>query len=87
MASQIAEITAAAVEQSASIDEISKAAGELDNNTQQNAALFEETTAANQRLSSEALSLDEQLRLFTLPTKEEMTEEEEEEEERWDEAV
>ena len=83
MASQIAEITAAAVEQSASIDEISKAAGELDNNTQQNAALFEETTAANQRLSSEALSLDEQLRLFTLPTKEEMTEEEE----RWDEAV
>lgn len=85
MASQIAEITAAAVEQSASIDEISKAAGELDNNTQQNAALFEETTAANQRLSSEALSLDEQLRLFTLPIKEDLIEQQEQE--RWDEAV
>lgn len=53
----MSDIAASASEQSAGIAEINASVTELDRVTQQNAAMFEETTAANQALSHEALTL------------------------------
>ncbi len=53
----MSDIAASASEQSAGIAEINASVIELDRVTQQNAAMFEETTAANQALSHEALTL------------------------------
>jgi methyl-accepting chemotaxis protein len=47
----VSDIAASAQEQSTGLDEINAAMGQLDQVTQQNVAMFEETTAASQALS------------------------------------
>lgn len=53
----VAEIALSAQEQSAGLAEINTATNQLDQVTQQNAALFEETTAASHALTREAAAL------------------------------
>lgn len=57
IAGHVAEIAQSAKEQSSGLDEINTAMNQLDQVTQQNAAMFEETNAASQALSSEADTL------------------------------
>ena len=54
---RVAEIASSARQQSAGLNEINVAVNELDHVTQQNAAMFEETTAAGHSLTSEADAL------------------------------
>jgi len=53
----VSDIEHSAKEQSAVLSEINASMGQLDQVTQQNAALFEETTAASQSLNSDADTL------------------------------
>ncbi|MGC3939312.1 methyl-accepting chemotaxis protein [Roseobacter sp. EG26] len=53
----VSEIAVSASEQSSGIAEINVAVEQLDRSTQQNAAMFEETTAASQSLTNEATTL------------------------------
>jgi methyl-accepting chemotaxis protein len=53
----VEEITAAAQEQSAGIDQVNKAIGQLDQITQENAALVEETASASQSMSEQAQTM------------------------------
>ncbi|MBW4710308.1 methyl-accepting chemotaxis protein [Roseobacter sp. YSTF-M11] len=53
----VSEIAVSASEQSGGIAEINTAVEQLDRSTQQNAAMFEETTAASQSLTNEASTL------------------------------
>ncbi|BAL94135.1 methyl-accepting chemotaxis protein [Rubrivivax gelatinosus] len=62
----IAEISAAAVEQSQGIHQVNGAVGELDQMTQQNAALVEEATAAAGSLRQQAGQLAELVSTFRL---------------------
>lgn len=57
VAGHMAEIETSATEQSAGISEINLAVADLDQATQQNAAMFEETTAASHSLTQEASTL------------------------------
>lgn len=57
IASHMSEIETSATEQSAGISEINLAVADLDQATQQNAAMFEETTAASHSLTQEASAL------------------------------
>jgi methyl-accepting chemotaxis protein len=57
IASHMAEIETSATEQSAGISEINLAVADIDQATQQNAAMFEETTAASHALTQEASML------------------------------
>ncbi|MGO4854465.1 methyl-accepting chemotaxis protein [Phaeovulum sp. W22_SRMD_FR3] len=54
---QVAEIAVSAGEQASGIDEINHAVGQLDQSTQQNAAMFEQTSAATQSLTHSAQRL------------------------------
>ena len=54
---RVAEIATSAREQAAGLKEINLAVSDLDQVTQQNAAMFEETTAASHSLTTEASSL------------------------------
>ncbi|MCU0901077.1 MAG: methyl-accepting chemotaxis protein [Cypionkella sp.] len=63
---QIGTISASATEQSVGLSEIDSAVSQLDRNTQQNAAVVEETMAAGQNLSAEASRLVSMLEQFTL---------------------
>jgi methyl-accepting chemotaxis protein len=54
---RVADIASSAREQSAGLNEINVAVNELDHVTQQNAAMFEETTAASHALTAEADAL------------------------------
>ena len=60
----VVSITRAAQEQSASLGEINTAVNQMDQMTQQNAAMVEETTAASQVLASEAAQLQAALSQF-----------------------
>jgi len=62
----ISEITAASDEQKSGIDQINTAVIELDNMTQQNAALVEETASASEEMASQAMSLMEQMKVFKI---------------------
>ena len=62
----IAEITTASVEQSTGIEEVNSAIAQMDEVTQQNAALVEENTAASQSLVKQAENLDALMRFFTV---------------------
>jgi methyl-accepting chemotaxis protein len=62
----ITEITAASVEQSTGIEEVNSAIAQMDEVTQQNAALVEENTAAAQSLVKQAENLDALMRFFTV---------------------
>jgi methyl-accepting chemotaxis protein len=60
----ISEITAASAEQSSGIDEVYKAVGQMDQVTQQNAALVEEAAAAAESMQNQACSLAEVVSVF-----------------------
>ncbi|MES1162699.1 MAG: methyl-accepting chemotaxis protein, partial [Rhizobacter sp.] len=62
----IGEITAASGEQSQGISEINGAVAQLDQMTQQNAALVEESTAAAESLKEQAVRLAEVVGTFKL---------------------
>jgi methyl-accepting chemotaxis protein len=62
----MAEIMAASQEQSAGIDQINQAVGQMDQVTQQNAALVEEAAAAAQSLQEQAGSLAREVSIFRL---------------------
>ncbi|WP_347555432.1 methyl-accepting chemotaxis protein [Robbsia sp. KACC 23696] len=60
------EIAAASKEQSGGIDQVALAVGQMDEATQQNAALVEEATAASQSLEDQAGKLREAVAVFHL---------------------
>jgi methyl-accepting chemotaxis protein len=57
----VAEIAAASREQSSGIDQVNKAVSQMDQMTQQNAALVEQATAASQNMTTEASALNEMM--------------------------
>ncbi|WP_222869705.1 hypothetical protein ROLI_014810 [Roseobacter fucihabitans] len=63
---RISTIATSAREQSAGLNEINTAVNELDHVTQQNAAMFEETTAASHSLTAEADALSSAVARFKL---------------------
>ena len=67
MADKISGIAELASAQATTISEVSKAATQLDDVTQRNAAMFEETSAATTELSHEAASLGAKIGVFHLP--------------------
>jgi methyl-accepting chemotaxis protein len=60
----VADIAASAQEQSSSLTEVNGSMMQLDRVTQQNAAMFEETTAASQNLMSQADALSARMARF-----------------------
>lgn len=66
MSKRLTTIAASAKEQSQGINEINTAVNDLDNVTQQNAAMFEETTAASHALTQEANALFNAVAKFKL---------------------
>jgi methyl-accepting chemotaxis protein len=60
----IAEISAASQEQANGIDQVNKAIMQMDESTQQNAALVEETTSASQSMKDQARELMRQVDVF-----------------------
>lgn len=62
----IAEIAAASQEQSSGIQQVNKAIAQMDEMTQQNAALVEEAAAAGEAMSHESLNLREQISFFRI---------------------
>ncbi|MEI6987043.1 MAG: methyl-accepting chemotaxis protein, partial [Rhodospirillaceae bacterium] len=66
VASLISEIAAASTEQSSALEEINSAVANMDEMTQKNAALVEETSAAAQSMSGQAADLEEQMSFFKL---------------------
>ncbi len=60
----IAEIAAASSEQSAGIEQVNKAITQLDEVTQQNAALVEEAAAASESMDDQARTLNEMMNFF-----------------------
>jgi len=63
----ISEITAASQEQSAGIDQINQAVTSMDELTQQNAALAEETSAASASMTDKAREMNEMMNFFSVP--------------------
>jgi len=66
IASQIQMIVHAAKDQSGGLQSINSAIGDIDVDTQRNAAMVEESTAAVHSLASEATSLENLLAMFTM---------------------
>jgi len=64
----VGAIASSAAEQSSALDEINAAMSQLDQVTQQNAAMFEETTAASHALTSEAQTLTNTMARFRTST-------------------
>ncbi|MFN7135994.1 MAG: methyl-accepting chemotaxis protein [Thermomonas sp.] len=62
----MADISAASQEQSSGIEQVNQAITQMDEGTQQNAALVEEASAAAQGLAQQARGLDEQVARFRL---------------------
>ncbi len=62
----MADIAAASQEQSAGIDQVNKAVTQMDEMTQQNAALVEEAATASEAVEGQAQSLRQLMELFTL---------------------
>ncbi|MHC9064167.1 methyl-accepting chemotaxis protein [Nitrospira sp. CMX1] len=62
----IAEISAASQEQASGIDQVNKAIMSMDDTTQQNAALVEETTSASQSLQTQARALHQRVLKFNI---------------------
>ena len=61
VSSIVAEIAAASREQSTGIEQVNRAIMQMDELTQQNAALVEEATASSQEMSEQARALDEMM--------------------------
>ena len=68
ISTQVSEIAVSAREQSSGLAEINAAVNQLDQVTQQNAAMFEETTAASHALTAEAEALSRAMALFKSST-------------------
>lgn len=66
VAKMIGDVTAAAVEQNEGINQINKAVTLMDEMTQKNAALVEETSAASRSMSEEASSMSQLISFFHL---------------------
>jgi methyl-accepting chemotaxis protein len=62
----MSEIAAASQEQSSGIDQVNQAVGLMDEATQQNAALVEESAAAAQSLKEQAAKLAQAVSVFNL---------------------
>ncbi len=62
----VAEIAAASQEQSSGIDQVNKAVMQMDEMTQQNAALVEESSAASRAMEEQAKNLDTMMQFFRL---------------------
>ena len=62
----IADITAASAEQSSGIQQVNMAIGQMDDVTQQNAALVEEAAAAAESLAEQARMLSEAVSVFSM---------------------
>jgi len=62
----ISEITNASQEQTAGIDQIHMAVAQIDETTQQNAALVEEAAAASQSLNEQAAELEKLVNAFKI---------------------
>lgn len=62
----MSEIAAASVQQASGIDAINKAIAQMDEMTQQNAALVEEAAAAAESMSSQAEQLESRVRTFSI---------------------
>ncbi len=62
----MAEISHASAEQTAGIEQVNQAIGQMDEVTQQNSALVEQATAASAALSDEAVALAKVVSVFTL---------------------
>jgi methyl-accepting chemotaxis protein len=62
----VAEITAASVEQSAGVRQVGDVVGQMDQTTQQNAALVEQSTSAAESLRNQAGQLVRAVAVFTL---------------------
>jgi methyl-accepting chemotaxis protein len=60
------EISTAAVEQSSGIEQVNQTVTQLDEGTQQNAALVEEASAAARSLEEQAIQLQRSVRRFRL---------------------
>jgi methyl-accepting chemotaxis protein len=63
----VAEIAAASQEQSSGIDQVNKAMSQLDELTQQNAALVEQASAASQAMSEQARTLNDSMQRYRVP--------------------
>ncbi len=64
----VAEIAAASSEQSTGIDQINKAIAQMDEMTQQNAAMVEEAVSASKSVNEQAEGLNELMEFFTVET-------------------
>ncbi|WP_028215335.1 methyl-accepting chemotaxis protein [Paraburkholderia mimosarum] len=62
----MAEISRASAEQSTGIEEINRAVGQMDEMTQQNAALVEQAAAASASMRQQTRALEDAVRAFTL---------------------
>jgi methyl-accepting chemotaxis protein len=62
----MAEITAASQEQTSGIEQVNKAITQMDNVTQQNAALVEEAAAASESMQNQAANLSQAISVFKL---------------------
>jgi methyl-accepting chemotaxis protein len=60
----VAGIAAASLEQSAGIEQVNKAVMQMDEGTQQNAALVEQTSAASQSMADQARTLNESMQRY-----------------------
>jgi methyl-accepting chemotaxis protein len=69
VAKRIQEIAGAAAEQSHGVQQVNKAMSQLDSVTQQNAALVEQTNAAAESLSDQALLLQKEMAFFKTQNK------------------
>ena len=66
ISAKLAEVAAAAAEQSETLRSVNGAVSDLDQGTQRNASMFEETRAATMQLADEAQRLNEMIRYFRL---------------------
>lgn len=65
----ISEISAASQEQLTSVDQIDQTLSSLDENTQKNASLVEESAASTEELSAQAIELNSNMKFFKLNKK------------------
>ncbi|MBV1777316.1 PAS domain-containing protein [Burkholderiaceae bacterium DAT-1] len=63
----VSEISAASAEQSTGIEQVNQAVMQMDDMTQQNAALVEEAAAAAQSMADQAVTLSQSVAAFRLP--------------------
>ncbi len=64
LAGIVSEIASSSIEQSGGIEQVNKALNQMDEITQQNSALVEQTTAAAKMLQSQAAAMSEQAGMF-----------------------